>query len=125
MKTILGVYDSDKKARNVVEGLIVQGYHAEEIVVVALDNNVSHDYPIGTRLERIEAEQEDSVMDKLKHTFIPDGAQIPKGVGNRLAKLGLSDREAPMYATDIENGRIVVLVNKKSSKEARTVTPTP
>ncbi|CAG9622061.1 general stress protein [Sutcliffiella rhizosphaerae] len=122
-KTLLGVYDTNKKARNVVEGLIVQGYTAEEIVIVALEDTLGHDFPIGTRLERIATEEKDTVVDKLKHSLMPEEAMAPKGVGNKLIEMGLSDREAPMYATDIENGRIVVLVNKYVSKEARIVAP--
>ncbi|WP_404430392.1 general stress protein [Sutcliffiella horikoshii] len=119
-KTILGVYDTEKKARNVVEGLIVQGYRAEEIVVVALGDEMEFDYPTGTRVEHITAEEDDSVVDKL---LLPDEAQAPQGVGNKLLELGLSDRDAPMYATDVENGRILVLTNEKESQEARTVEP--
>lgn len=119
-KTILGVYDTEKKARNVVEGLIVQGYRAEEIVVVALGDQIESDYPTGTRVEHITSEEDDSVVDKL---LLPDEAQAPQGVGNKLLELGLSDRDAPMYATDVENGRILVLTNEKESQEARTVEP--
>lgn len=119
-KTILGVYDTEKKARNVVEGLIVQGYRAEEIVIVALGDEIGSDYPMGTRVEHITSEEDDSVVDKL---LLPDEAQAPRGVGNKLLKLGLSDRDAPMYATDVENGRILVLTNEKESQEARTVEP--
>jgi len=119
-KTILGVYDTEKKARNVVEGLIVQGYRAEEIVVVALGDEMESDYPTGTRVEHITPEEDDSVVDKL---LLPDEAQAPRGVGNKLLELGLSDRDAPMYATDVENGRILVLTNEKESQEARTVEP--
>ncbi|MGD6777339.1 MULTISPECIES: general stress protein [Bacillaceae] len=119
-KTILGVYDTEKKARNVVEGLIVQGYRAEEIVVVALGDEMESDYPTGTRVEHITLEEDDSVVDKL---LLPDEAQAPRGVGNKLLELGLSDRDAPMYATDVENGRILVLTNEKESQEARTVEP--
>lgn len=119
-KTILGVYDTEKKARNVVEGLIVQGYRAEEIVIVALGDEIGSDYPMGTRVEHITSEEDDSVVDKL---LLPDEAQAPRGVGNKLLELGLSDRDAPMYATDVENGRILVLTNEKESQEARTVEP--
>lgn len=117
-KTILGVYDTEKKARNVVEGLIVQGYQAEEIVIVALGDSLGSDYPMGTRIERIVAEEDDSMVDKI---FLPEEAQAPQGVGNKLLGLGLSDRDAPMYATDVENGRILVLVNEKESQEAQTI----
>lgn len=119
-KTILGVYDTEKKARNVVEGLIVQGYRAEEIVVVALGDEIESDYPTGTRVEHITSEEDGSVVDKL---LLPEDAQAPRGVGNKLLELGLSDRDAPMYATDVENGRILVLTNEKESQEARTVEP--
>jgi len=119
-KTILGVYDTEKKARNVVEGLIVQGYKAEEIVIVALGDSLGSDYPMGTRIERIVAEEDDSMVDKI---FLPEEVQAPQGVGNKLLDLGLSDRDAPMYATDVENGRILVLTNEKESQEARTVEP--
>ncbi|TYS63460.1 hypothetical protein FZC76_19760 [Sutcliffiella horikoshii] len=119
-KTILGVYDTEKKARNVVEGLIVQGYRAEEIVVVALGDEIGSNYPTGTRVEHITSEEDDSMVDKL---FLPDEAHAPRGVGNKLLELGLSDRDAPMYATDVENGRILVLTNEKESQEVRTVEP--
>lgn len=119
-KTILGVYDTEKKAKNVVEGLIVQGYRAEEIVVVALGDEIGYEYPLGTRVERVAADSVDSMVDKI---LLPEEAQAPQGVGNRLLELGLSDRDAPMYATDVENGRILVLVNEKQSQEARTVEP--
>ncbi|MCM3620051.1 general stress protein [Sutcliffiella horikoshii] len=119
-KALLGVYDTEKKARNVVEGLIVQGYQAEEIVIVALGDSLGSDYPMGTRIERIVEEEEDSVVDKI---LLPEEVQAPQGVGNKLLELGLSDHDAPMYATDVENGRILVLVNKRKSKEAQTVEP--
>ncbi len=119
-KTILGVYDTEKKARNVVEGLIVQGYQAEEIVIVAIGDSLGSDYPMGTRIERIVAEEEDSMVDKI---LLPEEVQAPQGVGNKLLELGLSDRDAPMYATDVENGRILVLVNERKSQEARIVEP--
>jgi hypothetical protein len=120
-KSILGVYDTELKARNVVEGLIVQGYRAEEIVVVAMHGELGSDFPTGTRVERIPHEQDESVVDKIKHSLLPDEVQSPEGVGNKLLMLGATDREAPMYATDVENGRILVLVNEKDSMEARTV----
>ncbi len=119
-KTILGVYDTEKKARNVVEGLIVQGYQAEEIVIVAIGDSLGSDYPMGTRIERIVAEEDDSMVDKI---LLPEEVQAPQGVGNKLLELGLSDRDAPMYATDVENGRILVLVNERKSQEARIVEP--
>ncbi|KMJ56875.1 hypothetical protein AB685_19310 [Bacillus sp. LL01] len=122
-KALLGVYDTEMKARNVVEGLIVQGYRAEEIVVVALGDGLGSDYPDGTRIERIVAKEDDSVVDKIKHSLLPEEAQTPPDVGNRLLKLGLSDRDAPMYATDVENGRILVLSNEKETMEARTMPP--
>jgi len=119
-KTILGVYDTEKKARNVVEGLIVQGYQAEEIVIVSLGDSLGSDFPMGTRVERIVPQEDESMVDKI---FLPDEAQAPKGVGNKLLELGLSDRGAPMYATDVENGRILVLTNEKETQKARAVEP--
>jgi len=116
-KTILGVYDSELETKNVVEGLIVHGYTANEISVVSQHKLSSSDFPEGTNVERVTAEPEDdSVMDKIKHAIIPDEAQETEGVGNRLLEMGVSDREAPMYATDIENGRIVVLVDEANHR---------
>lgn len=125
-KTILGVYDSELETKNVVEGLIVHGYLADEISVVSHHKLNESAFPEGTSVETVtNGQEEESVIGKLKNTIIPDEVLSPQGVGNHLLKMGVSDREAPMYATDIENGRIVVLVNEANHKGQPVNSPKP
>ncbi|WP_223703114.1 general stress protein [Sutcliffiella deserti] len=121
-KNVFGVYDSELQTKSVVEGLIVQGYKEHEIYVVAQGKHITSSFPKETHVEKISMKDDDSVVDKIKHSLLPDEALSPEGVGNRLLELGVSDREAPMYATDIENGRIVVLVDDVTQNNTTIVT---
>ncbi|WP_078382416.1 general stress protein [Sutcliffiella halmapala] len=124
-RNIFGVYESELQAKNVVEGLIVQGYQEKEICVIAQDHHITSAFPRGTQVEKISLDNEESVVDKLKNTLLPEEARTSEGVGNRLVELGVSDRDAPVYATDVENGRIVVLVDAAAQSETTIVTTSP
>lgn len=124
-KNIFGIYDSELQAKNVVEGLIVQGYHASEICVVAQEQHLSLGFPNGTHVEKIKWDSEETMVDKVKQSFSLEDTRPHESVGNRLLELGVSDSDAPMYATDIENGRIVVLVDADAKSEETIVTILP
>jgi hypothetical protein len=107
-KKVYGVYRSSEEMINAVTELKGKGYNLQQMTVVAKsivpfeDNNqlaginlVNTDY------------KEDPLFDKMVHVFVPDPQDTPAG---RLMGEDVLMEDAEVYGEEIENGKIVLLV---------------
>jgi uncharacterized protein (TIGR02271 family) len=117
-KNIVGVYDSRDEVIEAVTQLTGKGYNREDISIYSngeatdyleYNNNVD-----GTRgVER----EEESFFDKIKNAFTDEGLSSYSTTEDRLKGIGVPERVALDHASDLDNGRIAVIVEDDTNNE--------
>ncbi|MER2008381.1 general stress protein [Psychrobacillus sp. BL-248-WT-3] len=140
---VIGVYESEQQVKEVVEGLKEKGYTTEEISVIARnskrDSEVTQEVKPSTKDGAIAGAVTGGaiglagVLVGLSTVLIPGfGAVLAAGpimttiggavVGanssagglkHALMEIGVTDDEAERYSSDVENGKILVLIHPK------------
>ncbi|MCM3359578.1 general stress protein [Psychrobacillus sp. FSL K6-4046] len=140
---VIGVYESEQQVKEVVEGLKEKGYTTEEISVIARNSNrdseVTQEVKPSTKDGAIAGAVTGGaiglagVLVGLSTVLIPGfGAVLAAGpimttiggavVGanssagglkHALMEIGVTDDEAERYSSDVENGKILVLIHPK------------
>ncbi|RFU60270.1 general stress protein [Bacillus sp. V59.32b] len=118
-KTVYGVFESSHEVMQAINALKAKGYDGDDITVVAdkeeklefADYNQTADVKTATTTT-----EEDSFMDKVMRFFMNEGTT---NLEDRLGDYGFSDTEASEYVNDVENGKILVLLDSDKDRAVR------
>ncbi|WP_082683633.1 general stress protein [Fictibacillus sp. FJAT-27399] len=114
-KHVIGVYESEEAAVSAVQQLQLRGYDTDEISVVTNHDHYTDTVETitGATVDNVnEKPHKESFLDKLKAAFMDDEYTNSKNsLGERLSDYGIPDREAASYASDVESGKILLMVD--------------
>jgi uncharacterized membrane protein len=148
-KQVVGIYENGEDAVKVVEELLIQGYKREEISVVAKDRKETKvvERKTGTKAEEglATGAATGGVIGGTAGLLAGAGALAIPGIGPLLAAgpivsalagvavgagtgglagtligLGISEKEAESYETDIKAGKVLILVDNDIKKGPST-----
>jgi uncharacterized protein (TIGR02271 family) len=111
-KTVYGVYESNAEVIQAINALKAKGFEGDDITVVAdkeetLDfTNHQRDTDVHTMTN---VPNDESFMDKVARFFMPEDTA---DLSTRLANAGLSNSDAAEHVFDVENGKVLVLVEE-------------
>lgn len=118
-KTIYGVFESSPEVLQAIKALKAKGYDGDDITIVA-DKEEKLEFAHYNQTEDVntvtETTEEDSFMDKVMRFFTNEGTT---NLGDRLGEYGFSDTEALEYVNDVENGKILVLLDSDKDRAVR------
>ncbi|MGG4268095.1 YsnF/AvaK domain-containing protein [Peribacillus simplex] len=111
-KTVYGVYESNAEVIQAIHALKAKGFEGDDITVVA-DKEETLDFTNDQRETDVHTmtnvPEDESFMDKVARFFMPkDTADL----STRLTIAGLSNSEAAEHVFDVENGKVLVLVDE-------------
>ncbi|SDM51435.1 conserved domain-containing protein [Fictibacillus solisalsi] len=115
-KQVIGVYDSEEAVVTAVQQLQNKGYDTDDISVVT-NHERNHDaieMRTGAEVDNLAElnKQEETLFDKIKNAFTDDEPRRDNtNLGERLEDLGLPRSTASSYATDVEAGKILLVVD--------------
>ncbi|MDN4525958.1 YsnF/AvaK domain-containing protein [Fictibacillus fluitans] len=115
-KQVIGVYDSEEAVVTAVQQLQNKGYDTDDISVVT-NHERSHDnieMRTGAEVDNLAElnRQEQTLFDKIKNAFTDDEPRRDNtNLGERLEDLGIPSSTASSYATDVEAGKILLVVD--------------
>ncbi|KSU84505.1 conserved domain-containing protein [Fictibacillus enclensis] len=115
-KQVIGVYDSEEAVVTAVQQLQNKGYDTDDISVVT-NHERSHDnieMRTGAEVDNLAElnKEEETLFDKIKNAFTDDEPRRDNtNLGERLEDLGLPSSTASSYATDVEAGKILLVVD--------------
>lgn len=115
-KTVYGVFDSSPEVIQAINALKAKGYDGDDITVIADKEETLEfaDYNDTADVNTVTNTPEDeSFMDKVMRFFTNEGTY---GLEDRLSAAGLTDSETAAYVSDVEDGKILVLLD--SDKDA-------
>ncbi|MFE0505513.1 YsnF/AvaK domain-containing protein [Peribacillus butanolivorans] len=111
-KTVYGVYESNAEVIQAINALKAKGFEGDDILVVA-DKEETLDFTNHQRETDVHTmtnvPNDESFMDKVARFFMPDDTA---DLSTRLADAGLSNSEAAEHVYDIEQGKVLVLVEE-------------
>jgi uncharacterized protein (TIGR02271 family) len=111
-KTVYGVYESNAEVIQAINALKAKGFEGDDITVVA-DKEETLDFTNRQRETDVHTmtniPNDESFMDKVARFFMPDDTA---DLSTRLANAGLSNSEAAEHVFDVENGKVLVLVDE-------------
>ncbi|MFD6207997.1 YsnF/AvaK domain-containing protein [Peribacillus sp. NPDC060253] len=111
-KTIYGVYESNAEVIQAIDALKAKGFEGDDITVVA-DKEETLDFANHQRETDVHTmtnvPNDESFMDKVARFFMPDDTA---DLSTRLANAGLSNSDAAEHVFDVENGKVLVLVDE-------------
>lgn len=125
-RRVAGIYESEEKAKEIVENLQIEGHRPEEIIIVVNDKEKTdwlRDETSAKTEKLVEnpeevkesSEEKMSFMEKIKTAFKGQtefsgdtSANDAKEPFN-FTELGFSEEEAGRYAEEINNGNIIIL----------------
>ncbi|MGE7758960.1 YsnF/AvaK domain-containing protein [Peribacillus sp. NPDC097895] len=111
-KTVYGVYESNAEVIQAINALKAKGFEGDDITVVA-DKEETLDFTNHQRETDVHTmtniPSDESFMDKVARFFMPDDTA---DLSTRLANAGLSNSEAAEHVFDVENGKVLVLVDE-------------
>ncbi|MGG1575207.1 general stress protein [Fictibacillus sp. NRS-1165] len=113
-KHVIGVYESEEAAVSAVQQLQSRGYDTDEISVVTNHDHYTDTVETitGATVENVEEPHKESLLDKLKAAFLDDEYMKSKNsLGEKLSDYGIPDREAASYASEVESGKILLMVD--------------
>ncbi|MDM5198211.1 YsnF/AvaK domain-containing protein [Fictibacillus enclensis] len=115
-KQVIGVYDSEEAVVTAVQQLQNKGYDTDDISVVTNHerNHDSIEMRTGAEVDNLAElnKQEQTLFDKIKNAFTDDEPRRDNtNLGERLEDLGLPSSTASSYATDVEAGKILLVVD--------------
>lgn len=115
-KTVYGVFDSSPEVIQAINALKAKGYDGDDITVVA-ENEETLDFADYNQTADVKTvthtPEDESFMDKVMRFFTNEGTY---GLEDRLSASGLTDSETAAYISDVEDGKILVLLD--SDKDA-------
>ncbi|MDM5337359.1 YsnF/AvaK domain-containing protein [Fictibacillus enclensis] len=115
-KQVIGVYDSEEAVVTAVQQLQNKGYDTDDISVVT-NHERNHDaieMRTGAEVDNLAElnKQEQTLFDKIKNAFTDDEPRRDNtNLGERLEDLGIPSSTASSYATDVEAGKILLVVD--------------
>lgn len=115
-KQVIGVYESEEAVVTAVQQLQTKGYNTDDISVVT-NHDRHHDsieMRTGAEVDNLAElnRHEASLFDKLKHAFMDDDHRRDNtNLGERLTKLGIPESTASSYASDVESGKMLLVVD--------------
>ncbi|MGW6662002.1 YsnF/AvaK domain-containing protein [Peribacillus sp. NPDC055009] len=111
-KTVYGVYESNAEVIQAINALKAKGFEGDDITVVA-DKEETLDFTNHKRETDVHTmtnvPNDESFMDKVARFFMPEDTA---DLSTRLANAGLSNSEAAEHVFDVENGKVLVLVEE-------------
>ncbi|WP_285765608.1 YsnF/AvaK domain-containing protein [Peribacillus sp. SI8-4] len=111
-KTVYGVYESNAEVIQAINALKAKGFEGDDITVVA-DKEETLDFTNHQRETDVHTmtnvPHDESFMDKVARFFMPDDTA---DLSTRLANAGLSNSDAAEHVFDVENGKVLVLVEE-------------
>ena len=111
-KTVYGVYESNAEVIQAINVLKAKGFEGDDITVVA-DKAETLDFTNHQRETDVHTmtnvPNDESFMDKVARFFMPEDTA---DLSTRLANAGLSNSEAAEHVFDVENGKVLVLVDE-------------
>ncbi|WHY96240.1 YsnF/AvaK domain-containing protein [Peribacillus simplex] len=111
-KTVYGVYESNAEVIQAINALKAKGFEGDDITVVA-DKEETLDFTNTQRETDVHTmtnvPNDESFMDKVARFFMPDDTA---DLSTRLANAGLSNSDAAEHVFDVENGKVLVLVEE-------------
>ena len=111
-KTVYGVYESNAEVIQAINALKAKGFEGDDITVVA-DKEETLDFTNEQRETDVHTmtnvPNDESFMDKVARFFMPEDTA---DLSTRLANAGLSNSEAAEHVFDVENGKVLVLVEE-------------
>ncbi|MCK1981795.1 MULTISPECIES: YsnF/AvaK domain-containing protein [Peribacillus] len=111
-KTVYGVYESNAEVIQAINALKAKGFEGDDITVVA-DKEETLDFTNTQRETDVHTmtnvPNDESFMDKVARFFMPEDTA---DLSTRLANAGLSNSEAAEHVFDVENGKVLVLVEE-------------
>ncbi|MCQ6265115.1 general stress protein [Fictibacillus sp. WQ 8-8] len=129
-KHVIGVYESEEAVVSAVQQLQLRGYDTDEISVVTNHDHYTDTVETitGATVDNVEEPHKESFLDKLKAAFMDDEYTNSKNsLGERLSDYGIPDREAASYASDVESGKILLMVDSDrdlATDESDALNPT-
>ncbi|PLT32327.1 YsnF/AvaK domain-containing protein [Bacillus sp. V5-8f] len=118
-KTVYGVFDSTPEVIQAINALKAKGYEGNDITVIA-DREEKLEFADYTDTKDVNTvantPQDESFMDKVMRFFMNEGTY---GLEDRLSAAGLSDTETAGYVNDVENGKILVLLDSEKEENVR------
>ncbi|MFD9624989.1 YsnF/AvaK domain-containing protein [Peribacillus muralis] len=111
-KTVYGVYESNAEVIQAINALKAKGFEGDDITVVA-DKEETLDFTNHQRETDVHTmtnvSNDESFMDKVARFFMPEDTA---DLSTRLANAGLSNSDAAEHVFDVENGKVLVLVEE-------------
>ncbi|MGE6375649.1 YsnF/AvaK domain-containing protein [Peribacillus muralis] len=111
-KTVYGVYETNAEVIQAINALKAKGFEGDDITVVA-DKEETLDFMYHQRETDVHTitnvSSDESFMDKVARFFMPDETA---DLSTRLANAGLSNSDAAENVFDVENGKVLVLVEE-------------
>ncbi|WP_100398445.1 general stress protein [Bacillus sp. FJAT-44742] len=121
---VVGVYDSKKKLLENVEELKAKGIDASDISIVAKDDDTANFYGeqtgAQTMADTYDADKDEGFFEKVKAAFQTKGeveTSDARTLTDKFMTLGLPEEEARKYHDKVEDGGIVVLVDRPAYEE--------
>ncbi|WP_158555870.1 YsnF/AvaK domain-containing protein [Peribacillus glennii] len=118
-KTVYGVFDSTPEVIQAINALKAKGYEGDDITVIA-DNEDKLEFAEYTDTRDVNTvtntQEDESFMDKVMRFFMNEGTY---GLEDRLSAAGLSDSETAAYVNDVEDGKILVLLDAEKETTVR------
>ncbi|MFJ7753345.1 YsnF/AvaK domain-containing protein [Peribacillus muralis] len=111
-KTVYGVYETNAEVIQAINALKAKGFEGDDITVVA-DKEETLDFMNHQRETDVHTitnvSSDESFMDKVARFFMPDETA---DLSTKLANAGLSNSDAAEHVFDVENGKVLVLVEE-------------
>ncbi|MFJ7363289.1 YsnF/AvaK domain-containing protein [Peribacillus frigoritolerans] len=111
-KTVYGVYESNAEVIQAINALKAKGFEGDDITVV-VDKEETLDFTNHQRETDVHTmtnvPNDESFMDKVARFFMPEDTA---DLSTRLANAGLSNSDAAEHVFDVENGKVLVLVEE-------------
>lgn len=96
------------QAKEEVEKLVATGYSHDDIYIFAHDEKRGKDITEGLETEKVGLAEE-GVLNKLKNLFSSRGDELR----SQMQSVGLTEDEAATAETELDQGKLVIIVNKK------------
>lgn len=115
-KNIIGVYDTKDEVIEAVTQLTGRGYDTEDISIYT--NGEATDYlEFNNSLNgsRVGEREDESFFDKIKNAFTDEGLSSYATTEERLKGIGVPDNVAVDHASDLDKGKIAIIVDDVGS----------
>ncbi|MDQ0220111.1 hypothetical protein ELQ35_20395 [Peribacillus cavernae] len=118
-KTMYGVFDSTSEVIQAIQALKAKGFEGEDITVIAdkVETLNLADYKKTAGVNTVtNTPEDDGFMDKVMRFFMNEGTY---GLEDRLHASGFSDSETAAYVNNVEEGKILILLDSDKDQTVR------